>query len=475
MNQKATNQSYDLIVVGTGFASTFFLLRFLERNPKARVLVLERGEVRDHSWHRRNYHKLIAQSKSSYINKTKGNKSWFSALTFGGGSNCWWACTPRFMPNDFRMHSEYGVGTDWPLSYQDLEQYYSEAEELMQIAGEASEILPRSTPFPQPPHNLTEPDKLLKKAYPSEFIVQPTARARVATKNRARCCASGVCTNCPVDAKFTILNEMITLYQNPNVTLLTGSTALSLELQNKIAKGVLFIKDEKEYLAKGNLIALGANAIFNPHILLQSGIKHPKLGKGLNEQRSISYLFDLAGIDNFQGSTSITGHGYMLYDGKHRADHSACLIESYNIPELRPEENRWQQRLRMKFIFEELPQPENTVQIVESNKIKPKLTFTKYSDYSQRAIENLDSVLPKLLSPLPIERIVSTEEHSTENHIMGTTPMGNLKQESIVDSNLVHHDFRNLVVVGSSVFPTTPPANPTLTICALALLAADRL
>jgi len=41
-------QSYDLIVVGTSFSASFFLHRYLERTPTARVLVLERGIVNTH-------------------------------------------------------------------------------------------------------------------------------------------------------------------------------------------------------------------------------------------------------------------------------------------------------------------------------------------------------------------------------------------------------------------------------------------
>jgi choline dehydrogenase-like flavoprotein len=53
--------------------------------------------------------------------------------------------------------------------------------------------------------------------------------------------------------------------------------------------------------------------------------------------------------------------------------------------------------------------------------------------------------------------------------------MGQSAADSVVDDALVHHRVRNLLVLGSGVFPTAPPANPTLTITALSLRAADRL
>ena len=51
--------------------------------------------------------------------------------------------------------------------------------------------------------------------------------------------------------------------------------------------------------------------------------------------------------------------------------------------------------------------------------------------------------------------------------------MGDDPATSIVDGYQVHHQYRNLLVLGASAFPTASPAYPTLTVSALALWAAD--
>lgn len=51
--------------------------------------------------------------------------------------------------------------------------------------------------------------------------------------------------------------------------------------------------------------------------------------------------------------------------------------------------------------------------------------------------------------------------------------MGLDPSNSVVDVRQIHHRLRNLVVVGSSVFPTCPPANPSLTVAALSLRSAN--
>src|SRR5690606_28862306 len=231
------SERYDAIVVGTGFASSMFLHRYLQRNHGARVLVLERGEWQKHP--DRVAKRLVKQDvvKRSF-NGSESKKPWTFTLGFGGSSNCWWACTPRMFPDDFELHSRYGVGADWPLGYDDLEPYYGEVEELMQVAGPADSPFPRSKHYPQPPHRLSSEDELLKKAYPERFFHQPTARPTRAVGRRPACCNNGVCTLCPIDSKFTIMNSMAALYEAERVTLELGAEADRVDVQAGMARGV---------------------------------------------------------------------------------------------------------------------------------------------------------------------------------------------------------------------------------------------
>ena len=80
--------------------------------------------------------------------------------------------------------------------------------------------------------------------------------------------------------------------------------------------------------------------------------------------------------------------------------------------------------------------------------------------------------LPDLLAPLPVEQIIDRGIRRTESHLQGTLRMGNDPSTSVVDAGLVHHQLRNLVVVGTSTFPTCSCANPSLTAAALSLRAA---
>jgi len=101
-----------------------------------------------------------------------------------------------------------------------------------------------------------------------------------------------------------------------------------------------------------------------------------------------------------------------------------------------------------------------------------RLHFTDHSDYAKRGAKQIPRMLDKLSEVLPIERVV-TASWASAAHIQGTVVMGNDPATSVVDRHLIHHKCRNLLVLGSSSYPTASPAYPTLTISALSLWAAD--
>jgi len=84
-------------------------------------------------------------------------------------------------------------------------------------------------------------------------------------------------------------------------------------------------------------------------------------------------------------------------------------------------------------------------------------------------------MIDQLSQALPVERVVGTALGTTAAHIQGTVVMGDDPTNSVVDRFLVHHRYRNLLVLGASAYPTASPAYPTLTVAALSLWAADHL
>jgi choline dehydrogenase-like flavoprotein len=176
-----------------------------------KVLVLERGDrVTQREQQAGQRSELVAQAAQSFDNKNP-EKPWPFISALGGSSNCWVGNTPRMLPNDFKLRSTYGVGTDWPLTYDELEPYYCDAEEIMSISGPLDgSPFPRSRPYPQEAHGMSGVDIALQRGNPGKFFSMPTARPVRPTELRPACCSNGPCTLCPIDSKFTVLNELST-------------------------------------------------------------------------------------------------------------------------------------------------------------------------------------------------------------------------------------------------------------------------
>lgn len=471
---------YDVILVGTGFASSFFLMRYLEHAPPtARVLVLERGNEDTKAWQLANRRHTSIDPDDTFENLTPA-KEWYTSPGFGGNSKCWMGGTTRMMPGDFKLKSRYGVGVDWPISYEDLESHYGAAEQVMLVSGPKDSPMPRSQPFQLPPHRFSDPDALLKNRFPEGWYHMATSRASIQTGKRGVCCASGICGLCPTDAKFTIQNGLAYLYRDPRVTLQLRSAVETVETAGGVARAVTYLREGKPQRDTADLIVLGASALFNPHILLRSGFTHPLLGRRLHEQMPVYATLDLKGVKGYNGSTVLSGLGYLFYEGDHRRDYAACMIETWSSPfayrpseALRLERGRWNERLMLGFLFDDIPSDANRVTVNPSNPAVPRVEFTDYSDYAKTAADRIPQMIDRLAQALPIERLVSTSLGTTAAHIQGTVVMGNDPATSVVDRHLIHHQFRNLLVLGSSAYPTASPAYPTLTISALSLWAAD--
>lgn len=468
-------EAFDAVFVGSSFASSFFLARWLELSPpNARALVIEAGPRRPHAWRLAHRRDVLGwrENHGLYANETP-DKPWITHVELGGNSNCWWACTPRLAPEDFALRTRYGQGADWPLTYDELEPFYVRAENVLGVAGaDDHPVCPRSAPFPLPPHRLSAPDEALARAFPGLFTPQPCARPSVATEKRPRCCASGVCELCPIDSKATVQNELAFLFADPRVTLWTEARCEGLDVQNDVVRGVHVRREGREELVRAELVALGANAIFNPWILLRSGLDHPELGVGLHEQVGVDVIVDLNGMDAFGGSTSITGHLYSLYLGERRRDRAGALIEVWNVPMLRLEAGKYRQRVKLKAVIEDT-RGLSRVDVDPNDPSRPRVRHAGPSEWTRRAIARLEDDLQPVFDALPVERVKIGEPLATEAHAIGSTPMGNDPATSVIDRNLVHHRVRNLAVLGSGAFPCATPANPTLTLAALSLRAAE--
>ncbi|MBP6519540.1 GMC family oxidoreductase [Shewanella sp.] len=159
-------------------------------------------------------------------------------------------------------------------------------------------------------------------------------------------------------------------------------------------------------------------------------------------------------------------------------------------------------QIRMGYLIEQLPDPENRVELSETLKDnlglpRPKLTYRVREDYVRNAFVSAKDISTKLFDaldareytkapPAPVfygdkSQVTSNNfEYQGHNftfygagHIVGTYRMGDCRDTSVVNPRQQSWDHSNLFLVGSGVFPTVATGNPTLTLAALAFQAVD--
>jgi glucose dehydrogenase len=133
--------------------------------------------------------------------------------------------------------------------------------------------------------------------------------------------------------------------------------------------------------------------------------------------------------------------------------------------------------LRLTSLIEQLPDPQNRVTLDPTDLDiygvpLPRLAYSlgTYVEAGLAAARDAHAEIFARLGATEIQRDVA----EGAGHIIGTARMGGDPTSSVVDRDLRSHDHPNLLILGSAVFPTSATANPTLTIAALSLRAADQ-
>jgi choline dehydrogenase-like flavoprotein len=134
--------------------------------------------------------------------------------------------------------------------------------------------------------------------------------------------------------------------------------------------------------------------------------------------------------------------------------------------------------------LEPVPSAENRVTLTRDRDAlglpKPRLTWRPTRAERDALTNNLSALARsfgawggavKILVPEGADWI--DDEIGWGNHHMGTTRMAEDPRQGVVDANGRVHGIGNLLIAGSSVFPSCGAVNPTYTIVALALRMAD--
>jgi len=137
--------------------------------------------------------------------------------------------------------------------------------------------------------------------------------------------------------------------------------------------------------------------------------------------------------------------------------------------------NQAARHVRLASLIEQPPLPENRVTLDPEARDKygvpvPRIAY-RLDDYVKAGFAASRKAHEDIFGRVGATGIKHSPDAQGAGHIIGTARMGADPKSSVVDADLRSHDHRNLFIVGSSVFPTSATANPTLSIAALALRA----
>jgi len=428
----------------------------------------------------------------------------------GGTTWHWGGVSIRFTPNEFRLKSTFGVGKDWPISYEALEPYYLEAERELAVSGDPNDDFgaPRSGPYPLPPVEMGYLEKTVTeklKPHGFRFSRLPMVRSSQATQGRPRCLGYNSCSRiCPIGAMYNAIVH-VNKAENLGVKLLDETLVTRLDVNEKNDVSALQFQraDGSRGKIRARAYVIAANGLETPRLLLLSpservpeGVANSsnQVGRNLMDHPGKVARMELKELVFPGRGPEISVSTYQFRETPARRTRAGFYLSIYNqnpiyyiakeLLEKGLMGKGLDQAIRGKVAHavdftshvEQLPDPDNRVRLDPNEKdsaglAKIRITY-QLDSYVQRGINDLEKIFHKISRYLGAKKTTISPIYSN-NHLMGAACMGDDARHSVTDPECRTHDHHNLFIAGSAVFPTGGTAGPTLTIAALSLRLAD--
>ena len=451
--------------------------------------------------------------------------------TVGGGGTHADGKVPRFMPGDFRLLTDLGPQpdadvADWPVTYDELEPFYTEVERAIGVAGLAGAnpfAGPRSAPFPMPPGapmfgalaSVAAAERLGYHPYPA-----PTAANSVPYDGRPACNNCGFCAffGCPIHAKGDPVALLVRAMATGRAELMTESFVSRIVFEGRRATGVeVVVPDGSTRFVGARHVIVAAGAIETPRLLLLSGVDHPLVGRYLmvhfqtivaggmpfrtwaERGRSVTHVHDDMIVGDVAAGEAARAAGLPWIRGG-LAEHAGTaepILEAKHYPpgtmhaRLMADSPIRKKLWAFTMQGEDLPYPTNRVDLDPSVRDARGFPVARVTYRPGRhelvAHEHYGPRLAAILEEMGAEWTAVTSSPGRGNagftpqsvpesrHNMGTVRMGTDPLTSVTDPFGRLHAYDNVVVADSSVFVTSTGYGPTLTLATLSARAAHHL
>ena len=501
------NETVDAVVIGTGAGGAPLLARLAAAGRS--VIALDAGKfwnpARDFATDERSQGKLFWNDERL---SAGGNPLPFGAnnsgIGVGGSTLHYTAYTPRAHGGDFTLHSDFGVGVDWPFGYRDLQPYYTELEQFLGVSGPSPYPWDaHDQPYPLAPLPLNGAAQLMESACAALGIktspapnaalsgpyFQPGVGWRKACTNRGFCQAG-----CSVGAKASMDVTFIPIALQNGAEIRSECFVTRIETdQSGAVSGVVYVQDGREHRQPCKNIFLCGGAIETPRLLLLNNLANSsgQVGRNFMAHTAIQLWGQFA--DDIRPYKGIPGG--LISEDTHRpkdADFAGgYLLQSIGVmpvtyaSQFARAEGIWGQKMRdhmrgynhvagINICGDCLPYEQNYLELSSETDArglpKPRVHFTA-GENEKRMTAHGEKIMRALWAEAGAKEVWALERYA---HTIGTCRMGDDPASSVVNSDCRSHDVEGLFIVDNSVFPSALSVNPALTIMALSLRAADR-
>lgn len=426
-----------------------------------------------------------------------------------GGSTVHFAMVSlRFRPEWFKSRTLLGYGTDWPLDWREMWDYYEEVEQALKIAGPVRYPWgPKRPRYPYRAHELNAPATLLARGAEALGIAwSPTPIATLSAPRGASppCVYRGFCTaGCSTNAKQSALLTWIPRAIRAGAEVRDLAMVGCIAMSGDRASGIHYLREGRWRFQKARNVVVAGYAIETPRLLLNSatarfpdGLANSSglVGKNLTVQgnqavwgvvneevRSYKAPPSLALTEHWnyedRGKDFFGGYAYMS-QGPLPVLWSGTLADGRGLwgEVLMDEMQRYNHTVGLKIVGEYMPQERNRVTLTDEKDQYglpiPRVTYS-WCDNDRRLNRHALGFMRRALEAVGAREIWDQENDTA--HLNGTARMGDHSESSVVDPVCRCWDIPNLWICDGSVFPTVGGVNPSLTIQALACRTADRI
>lgn len=527
----------DVVIVGSGVVGALIAHQLVQTGKS--VLVLEAGPRLDRAevvenWRNASFERRLGSDfqgpfpqspfataplyypPNDYValSGPDGNSFKQGFIKAVGGTTWHWAASCwRHLPVDFRMRSAYGVGRDWPISYDDIESYYCRAEEAMGVSGPNDPAMQspseRSRPYLADMIPWGHGDRTFAEVVnPHGYQLVPIPQGRMVQpwNNRPACCGNNNCQPiCPIGAMYNGVHT-VEAAERLGAKVLAESVVYRIETDanNRVTAVHWYDTEHRSHKASGRQFVIACNALETPRLLLMStdernpnGIANSsdQVGRNMMDHSGFhcSFLADRPmwlGRGPAQSSCMVGPR-----DGAFRSDYSSNKIILNNISrvpvataqalKLGLAGDALDAEIRRRAIhgvdlsisLEPLPDPSNRLTLSATRRdghglACPDIHYS-LGDYARKGYDKACEQLRHIGALFNAQEFEITTALNANNHIMGSTIMGADRRDAVVDGDCRAYDHPNLWLPGGSAMASASVVNSTLTMAALAIKAAD--